>query len=188
MDVCYKYCTRMSLFWDTIDSKTQTEEKAGHKPLHAPKQCFTKIKLIMTTEEKELLLKDLSARLPYGVMCKSDIVDNPVKLAAIYINGDVVFGALMTEIDRVKPYLFPLSSMTEEQKEEFNHLTQSIEYDEYGIGSIYNDYDDGINHGFKNVPMIDMIVIFDWLNAHHFDFRGLLEKGLAIDAIGLNIY
>ena len=64
-------------------------------------------------------------------------------------------------IDEVKPYLFPMSSMTDEQKDFYwNH---SIDFD-------------------------DAWTEVDWLNAHHFDYRGLIEKGLALDATGLNIY
>ena len=70
------------------------------------------------------------------------------------------------DISEVKPYLFPLSSMTEEQKQEYQHITERWMYD-----SSYSISDST-----------------DWLNAHHFDYRGLIEKGLAIDATGLNIY
>ena len=65
-----------------------------------------------------------------------------------------------------KPYLFPLSSMTEEQKQEYQHITERWMYD-------------------SSYSISDSI---DWLNVHHFDCRGLIEKGLAIDATGLNIY
>ena len=65
-----------------------------------------------------------------------------------------------------KPYLFPLSSMTEEQKQEYQHITERWMYD-----SFYSISDST-----------------DWLNAHHFDYRGIIEKGLAIDATNLNIY
>ena len=65
-----------------------------------------------------------------------------------------------------KPYLFPLSSMTEKQKKEYQYITERWMYD-----SSYSISDST-----------------DWLNKNHFDYRGLIEKGLAIDATGLNIY
>lgn len=129
---------------------------------------------MITIEDKDLLLKDLSARLPYGVKCKTNIVGHPVKLAAAYINGDVVFGALMTEIDKVKPYLFPLSSMTKEQEEEYHSICMLVFIEGEGEG--------------EGGKYLDTLKSFDWLNAHHFDYRGLIEKGLAIDATGLDIY
>ena len=70
-----------------------------------------------------------------------------------------------------KPYLFPLSSMTEEEWEDY----QKIKMVDWVQGDINGTF---INAGS----------IVDWLNAHHFDYRGLIEKGLAIDATGLNIY
>ena len=69
-------------------------------------------------------------------------------------------------IDNVRLYLLPLSSMTEEQKKEYQYITERWMNDSsYSIG--------------------DSI---DWLNKNHFDYRGLIKKGLAIDATGLNIY
>lgn len=128
----------------------------------------------MTTEEKELLLKDLSARLPYGVKCKVDCFAAKIfsvknacgKLASV---SAIVPGTSITraiKIEDVRLFLFPLSSMTEEQIIEFNNLTTEYSF----------------------VTMDDMAICIDWLNANHFDFRGLLEKGLAIDATELNIY
>lgn len=160
MDVWHKFYTGMYLLWDAIDGKTRTEEEAGHKPLYVSKQCFTKIKLIMTTEEKDILIKDLSARLPYGVKCNVSGIYNKLTLKGIKYNK-AVFAALDVYIDDVKPYLFPLSSMTNVQSKIFKNLIRTP----YCIPEFV-----------------------DWLNVHHFDFRGLLKKGLAIDATGLNIY
>ena len=70
-------------------------------------------------------------------------------------------------IKDVKPYLFHLSSMTEEQKEEYKQFLEDID------GYVYS---------------IDCVPQIDWLNKNHFDYRGLIEKGLAIDATNLNIY
>lgn len=119
----------------------------------------------MTQENKELLLKDLCARLPYGVKVK--LGDNPnifdleyrIKFAVMYGDSDKLEDIL--DITNIKPYLFPLSSMTEEQK--IDMIRSSV-----GIGLDKN--------------------VFDWYNKNHFDYRGLIPKGLAIDATGLNIY
>ena len=120
----------------------------------------------MTKEEKELLLKDLCARLPYGV--KGIITYNGDK-NIFTIKG--IFNILFlsdTEpclVEDFKPYLFPLSSMTEEQEKEYNNLNC------YELGYFPHSED-----------------ALDYLTKNHFDYRHLIEKGLAIDATGLNIY
>lgn len=132
----------------------------------------------MTQEDKDLLLKDLCARLPYGVKAKIKYYDDTWKLLAIYTNGttyatrDVGY-PIETCFEDCKPYLFPLSSMTEEQKEEFN--TQSLKL---------------------QLQVIDEEIMYekatefevDFYNKHHLDWRGLIPKGLATDATNLNIY
>ena len=120
----------------------------------------------MTQEDKELLLKDLCERLPYGV--KISVNNNIESLQGINVLDNVVeYGSfLSSDIEEVKPYLFPLSSMTEEQKQEYQHITERWMYD-------------------SSYSISDSI---DWLNVHHFDYRGLIEKGLAIDATVLDIY
>ena len=116
----------------------------------------------MTQEDKQLLLKDLSARLPYGVMIQIPELFYPQrkvieKLVTIddlwHFNDNGIY------IENVKPYLRPMSSMTEEEKEEYHKLCDSY----YGI-------------------YFDSIDSIDWLNANHFDYRGLIEKGLALEA------
>jgi len=122
----------------------------------------------MTEEDKKLLLTDLSARLPYftKVQIKNEIVvlDSICDDDGYYFNfiGDDREGV---NIEKIKPYLFPLSSMTEEEKEEFDRL---YTYDALIIEPQWK--------------------LIDWLNKKHFDYRGLIEKGLAIDATNLNIY
>ena len=129
----------------------------------------------MTQEQKELLLKDLCSRLPYGV--KISVNDKVETLQGIDILDNVVEydSFLSSDIEEVRPYLFPLSSMTEEQKKEYRKAC---------------DLDMGIleNSPMKGEPFPAMYNSQDWLDAHHFDYRGLIEKGLAIDATGLNIY
>lgn len=124
----------------------------------------------MIQKNKELLLKDLCVRLPYGVKC--NVGDNkPYTLCRIEVdslNGHLLdFIEMKDELDmqvylsEAKPYLFPLSSMTEEQEYQYREV----------IASSLNHYE-----------------VYDWLNRNHFDYRGLIEKGLAIDATNLNIY
>ena len=125
----------------------------------------------MTQEDKELLLKDLCARLPYNVICQVEFKENgKYNSKVMFLSGIFTDEAYFTTkggsiySNEYKPYLFPLSSMTEEEK---------LMYEGLMIGT------DNISY------MLDVI---DWLNVHHFDYRGLIEKGIAIDATGLNIY
>ena len=128
----------------------------------------------MTQEDKELLLKDICARLPYGVrvFVSGDDFDSyqcPYLLTAISKFGQDIFCKIYSPIytplgcpgvENVKPYLFPFSSITKKTLEELNAYID-----------IKNAY-----------------VAVELLNSHHIDYRGLIEKGLAIDATGLNIY
>lgn len=125
----------------------------------------------MIQEDKALLYKDLCARLPYGVVLDSPnpvdgLWDEAISIDASTKTVTLLYNERVFNIDEVKPYLFPLSSMTEEQKKEYQYITERWMYDSsYSIG--------------------DSI---DYLNKNHLDYRGLIEKGLAIDATGLNIY
>ena len=136
----------------------------------------------MKQEDKDLLLQDLCARLPYGV--KIAINDKVESLQGINILDNVAeYGSFLScDIEEVRPYLFPLSSMTEEQKEEYN---QSRLKDLRMLNSVLTErISDGNN--------FDRLVVayneIDWLNKKHFDYRGLIKKGLAIDATNKNIY
>ena len=131
----------------------------------------------MTQEEKMLLIKDLSARLPYAVKVEhtsgfsgtlhditvyhtydeNDNVCDAICSTDFFGDGDSIY------IEYFKPYLFPLSSMTEAQKKEEYEICK-----EYIIGYESN--------------------LIDFYNKYHFDYRGLIEKGLALDATGLKIY
>jgi hypothetical protein len=150
----------------------------------------------MTQEQKDLLLKDLCARLSYGVKVK--LGDNPnvfdleyrIKFAVMYGNSDKLEDIL--DITNIKPYLFPLSSMTEEQKEEYYSLADDVTL-KRGEGSYFGIKIHCIKLGISDNPHegvwddVDLDAI-DWLNKNHFDYRGLIPMGLAIDATGLNIY
>ena len=150
----------------------------------------------MTQEDKELLLKDLCARLPYGVMLKHISTEKPFKLFSIKrdeyasykkdgvelaVNGiyyDWYVNDTYHDIELyIKPYLFPLSSMTEEQKREYNSLRDFVPTYHYEYGDIVED-----------TALYDNFESIDYLIANHFDYRGLIPMGLAIDATGLNIY
>lgn len=148
----------------------------------------------MTPEQKGLLLKDLCARLPYftKVQIKNEIVvlDSICDDDGYHFNfiGDNREGV---NIEEIKPYLFPISSMTEEQKEEYYSLADDVTIKpipgRFGmkIHCIKLGISDNPHEGVWDYVDLDAI---DWLNKNHFDYRGLIEEGLAIDATGLNIY
>lgn len=129
----------------------------------------------MIKEDRELLMKDLSCRIPYGVFVKIDGMSKIVKLTSISCYGEVSVddgSNYLYPISEVKPYLFPLSSMTDEQEKEYNGT----------LGVVFN-IDDGTFFEEDKTHYT-----LDWLNKNHFDYRGLIYEGLAIDATGLNIY
>lgn len=106
----------------------------------------------MTQEEKQFLFRDLCARLPYGLIVQETFRDVQRDVPA----WDCGPHYIKDNLEKVKPYLRSMSSMTEEEKCEFN--------------SYYNM--------FNNNP----VGLIDWLNAHHFDYHRLIEKGLALEA------
>lgn len=138
----------------------------------------------MTQEQKNLLLKDLCARLPYGVKYMDILNPNeqPSILQSIDECGLVMASdGFSLEIENVKPFLFPLSSMTEEQKKELRNL--GWYFDNFEINNI-----DEFNTNNEYIEHSDCYILIDWLNKNHFDYRGLIKKELAIDATNLNIY
>lgn len=117
----------------------------------------------MTQNEKDLLMKDLCARLPYGVWIERKL--KSCKFGAkCMLNAHDIDAIERGQYDFYKPYLFPLSSMSEEQNLEYLHTCRG---------------------GNADVPTLES---FEWLNKNHFDYRGLIPTGLAIDATGKNIY
>ena len=130
----------------------------------------------MTQEEKQLLFKDLCARLPYGVKYCRDSWnyewDQEMSVVEVledidkegYINYHKVY-----KVWDIKPYLRPMSSMTEEEKIELCIISYAPDEMRALDEKLYV-----IQTNANNST--------DWLNAHHFDYRGLIEKGLALEA------
>jgi hypothetical protein len=127
----------------------------------------------MTQEEKELLLKDLCARLPYGITIYR-ITDNSthrIQYSDIIENIDQFSHFLeYSGVDNIKPYLRPMSSMTKEEKKELGNIRPYL-----------IDKNDNVT-GVQCNSFIQISECQDWLNEHHFDYRGLIEKGLALEA------
>lgn len=128
----------------------------------------------MTQEDKELLIKDLCARLPYGVKLKVEHFDNPLSFVGYNTCFEIIVdGMTPIPVEVCKPYLFPMSSMTEEQKNEYFDVC----------------WKDWVDNKSKDINEIEVLYKgADWLNALHFDFRNLIGRKLAIDATNLNIY
>ena len=131
----------------------------------------------MKPEDKELLLRDLCARLNTKLVCAIYRTDdqgigyrNEILYGYCNIDGWNEFyfgedcGISIDDVSKIKPYFRPMSSMTEEEK------------------SMY----EGLMIGTDNISY--MLDVIDWLNVHHFDYRGLIDKSLALDATGLNVY
>lgn len=127
----------------------------------------------MIQEDKQLLLVDLCARLPYKVVAQVTYKDSEGwktedrKVLGAYADGQVYVDCVYTNIENVKPYLRPMSSMTEEEKKEFytfqyKFTLQAHEYQELNKET-FSEY-------------------LDWLNKNMFDYRGLIPKGLALEA------
>ena len=125
----------------------------------------------MNQEDKELLLKDLCARLPYKVKVNEATHGD---FTLIGLTNERVFTTCEIEgchndfpIENIKPYLFPMSSMTEEEQRMLDSMCNDVE----------------MMSRLTGLKMFDKA--FDWLDKNGFDYRGLIPKGLAIDATGL---
>ena len=137
----------------------------------------------LTQEDKLLLLTDLCGRMPFGVVCTDTYLNVTGTLSAIGLNYDM--GVLDKDdgedvsvyIPNCKPYLFPLESMTEEQKNEYHYIVNYISSD---------DTENWKEGEFVYVDQFSQLMHFYHIN--HLDYMGLIPKGLANDATGLNIY
>ena len=143
----------------------------------------------MTREEtKELPFKDLCARLPYGVIVETPKGKGHVCDINLTIFG-YEFGVNVNptirdnfSISYVKPYLFPLSSMSREQLFEVQEILGKNEIEiEDGFLSI-------INSDRNTITYLEILAVLEWFYKNHFDYRNLIQMNLAIDATGLNIY
>ena len=137
----------------------------------------------LTQEDKLLLLTDLCGRMPFGVVCTDTYLNETGTLSAIGLNYDM--GVLDKDdgedvsvyIPNCKPYLFPLESMTEEQKNEYHYIVNYISSD---------DTENWKEGEFVYIDQFSQLMHFYHIN--HLDYMGLIPKGLANDATGLNIY
>jgi len=144
----------------------------------------------MTQEDKELLIKDMCSRLPYGVQIlydsdkkfNSGLICQPYGLT-IY-NGRtcaLAFGVVdPIEIDEFKLCLRPMSSMTDEEFIKLKEYSE-LKYDQLDLASFQNGTYKCLDFYLNEVPADVVVLVFDWLNKNHFDYRGLIERGLAIE-------
>ena len=129
----------------------------------------------MTQEDKELLLRDLCCRLPYGVMCKAFIpnlkTDTPPEEVILRLTSGML-NYIWIDCRSLRSYLRPMSSMTEKEKLElYHHYCKEIA-DDLNFQNINWEIRCCVSNSFGT----------DWLNKRHFDYRGLIEKGLALEA------
>jgi len=119
----------------------------------------------MTTKDKDILTKDLCCRLPYGIKVEVCIKDKDIKSVdnVKYDTVSTYIRLIDDEKFSVKPYIRPMSSMTDDERDDMREELEWVE----SFGERFYD---------KTTEF------YDWMNAHHFDYRGLLEKGLAIEA------
>ena len=142
----------------------------------------------MTQEEKQLLIKDLCARLPYGVKALETYYEEVVELICIYPRTHNIEAEILSRIGKdnsltiqniqfFKPYLRPMSSMTEEEKANLEAYSKQ-ELDKYADNVLNSADKDTIRYSQASLIYKDI----DWYNTHHFDYRGLIRKGLALEA------
>lgn len=124
----------------------------------------------MTQEDRELLLKDIYARLPYGIFVKEGDVDDRV----IYTHD------YHPHIETCKPYFRPMSSMTEEEFQELHSICPHSTFNKTNV----SDWIVGIDGSeYGRISRINEISkLIDWIDKNMFDYRGLIEKGLALEA------
>lgn len=153
----------------------------------------------LSEEDKNLLLRDLCGRTPYGVIIRVHIEgDNCCKggdynavLDCVHVWGSVEFDYYddllgrsrwgLDSIENVKPYLRKLNSITEEEFEKLKEYS-GLKYEQLDLASYQNGTYKCLDFYLSEVPSYVVILVFDWLNAHYFDYRGFIEKGLALEA------
>ncbi len=135
----------------------------------------------MNREEKYLVIDDISGRIPHGVVFNTDWGNKTLKgIQYDYVNTLLYFGVcnstnkiIETYVSEVKPYLLPISSMSDKQKKELEDTLIRL-----NLEALSDEISSEIIATYE----------IDFYNKNHIDFRGLIPKGLAIDATGLNIY
>ena len=152
----------------------------------------------MTQEDKMLLIKNLSSRLPYSVHVQHTSgfsgVLHDISMHHKYDKNNNVYDIICytdffgdgdsITIEHFKPYLFPLSSLTEEQRNNISKLLIDTQNEFSPYGEINMKGCD--NLFICSVKQANALI--NYCLANHLDINGLIEKGLAIDATGLNIY
>lgn len=146
----------------------------------------------MTQKDKELLIKDLCARLDTNLVCSIYRIDDygvgyRDEILSGYCKGDIWnefyfgddCGIGIDNVSKIKPYLFPLSSMNEEQKQYIS--------DRWGVNEDF-DFEIDPNWGDFIVDLGDVVGFINWCYENHFDINGLIPRGLAVDATDKNIY
>ena len=152
----------------------------------------------MTQEDKELLLKDLCARLDTNLVCSIYRTDDEGvgyrdEILHGYCKGDIWYEFYFREdcsisidnVSKIKPYLFPFSSITDEQKSELNKKF-NVQFSGNDIYSIHY-HSEGYWDTDLELDLQDWLWFINWCYKNHFDIYGLIPMGLAIDATGLNI-
>ena len=141
----------------------------------------------MKPEDKQLLIRDLCSRLPYGTKIECNGDTQPYTLLSINWNKELVvigfeidgmYATSKQKLADIKPYLRKMSSMSKDEKEEL--VDFGLAY--WDNGKHTDENGNTIIYGGKEIQLIPDIETYDWLNGHHFDYRGLIEKGLALEA------
>ena len=137
----------------------------------------------MIQENKELLKKDLSCRIPYSVIINvNGVLDSKLTSISWYNEARVEDSVGLYYISEVKPYLFPLSSITKEQLFEVQEI----------LGKNEIEIEDGFLHiidsNRNTISYSEITALLEWFYKNHFDINNLISMKLAIDATGLNIY
>ena len=135
----------------------------------------------MNREEKYLVIDDISGRIPHGVVFKTDWGNKTLKgIQYDNVNTLLYFGVcnftnkvIETYVSEVKPYLFPISSMSDKQKKELDDTLIRL-----NLKALSDEISSEVIATYE----------IDFYNKNHIDYRGLIPKGLALDATGLNIY
>ncbi len=135
----------------------------------------------MEQKDKELLFKDLSARLPYNVK----VVDDLGRCRYLTLGDtdlvDLFYSNVSSVVPTIKPYLRHLSSMTEEERKEFIEVAGGNCSFIDAHGNFFIDFGEFICEG-SPVSLSRIVYVINWLYAHHFDVNNLIPKGLALEA------